>query len=583
MKRAVVLVCVLLGGVASVAALDAYPKTTLAEDATATWCGYCPYAYQGLEVVHSTYHYGEFISARYYASSGDYGSPEIDAAIDYYGITGYPTVVFNGQTKVVGGSTTTATGVQYLPIVQAAYFQPAPVRVEILSFDAASGDVQAEVTMYSATDALAGDHVRFVLLEDNVLGIHTHVTRDIINDTITLTGAGNSVVYNVSFDIDPGWNQAELHAVAFVQRDADKEVLNATCSYPRPDYGVRAMVPAPRVDVGPSTGTFAGEPFTVMNVGLADTFTINVVVDEGPPGWVTSYCDEGGTCHVGEWSFDLALDGSTEFYVNIIPDSSGYMRYHFEITSPNLASPLVVPYTYLTDDLDVLIVDDDGAATYENYYTAALDTLGLSYGIWDLSAGKLTYDVAQNYELLIWSVGESYPSLDQADRDLVMQHLDGGGRLFITGQDVGWDLNYSGSGNANPAFYNNYLHATYERDDTNLLFLNGVAGDPVSDGLVLHIAGGDGANNQEYPSEIAPRDGYATEILAYQGDGGGAIRSFHTAGGARIVYLAFGFEAIDNAADRAALLGAAIDWLMQPFADGFDFSGDTSMWSSAVQ
>lgn len=70
----------LVPGVA-LADLDAYPKTTLAEDATATWCTYCPYAYQGLEVVHSNYDWSEFASVRYYASSGSYGSPEIDAAI----------------------------------------------------------------------------------------------------------------------------------------------------------------------------------------------------------------------------------------------------------------------------------------------------------------------------------------------------------------------------------------------------------------------------------------------------------------------------------------------------------------------
>jgi len=581
MRRTLVLLCLLLGAAAPLAALDAYPKTTLAEDATATWCGYCPYAYAGLEVVHDTYHYGEFLSARYYASSGSYGSPETDAAIAYYGITGYPTVVFNGQTKVVGGSPTTATGATYLPIVKSAYFQPAPIRIEIGSFDPVSGDIQATVTMYSETDTLAGDHIRFLLLEDDVVAgpPATHVTRDIINDTITLSGAGNTAVFTESFDVDPGWITANLRAVVFVQRDADKEVPQVASTYPKPDYSVRAMVPFERVQIGPSSGTYTSPYFTIANMGFTDTFTINLIVDDGPPGWVASYCDSHGTCHVGEYSFDLAADAMTEFDLNIIPDSPGYMNCHFEVTSPNLTAPLVIPFTYLTDDLDVLIVDDDGTEDYENYYTAALDTLGLSYGVWDRADSPLSADVLQAYRVLIWQIGLSYPTLDADDRDFLTQHLDAGGKLFVTGQDLGWELNDEA-----PAWYHAYLHANYVTDDTNNYNLDGTAGDPITDGLDLHIQGGDGANNQEYPDAIAPYDSDATTILSYRSSSyKGGIRATDSDSGAKVVYLGFGYEAIDNPQDRAELLGRSLEWMgvNELFVDGFE-SGDTSRWSLTV-
>ena len=205
------------------------------------------------------------------------------------------------------------------------------------------------------------------------------------------------------------------------------------------------------------------------------------------------------------------------------------------------------------------------------------------YGVWDLNAGKLTDDVLQAYSVLIWQIGESYPTLDADDRDFLTNHLDNGGSLFLTGQDIGWELNTSDSGNYDPTWYHDYLHANYVRDDTNILYLNGVAGDPISDGLTLHIAGGDGANNQEYPDEIAPRDSDATAILNYQGDGVGGIRAASAASGARVVYLGFGFEAIDNAQHRADLLGPALQWLGagELFSDGFE-SGDTTAWSATV-
>ncbi len=112
--------------------------------------------------------------------------------------------------------------------------------------------------------------------------------------------------------------------------------------------------------------------------------------------------------------------------------------------------------------------------------------------------------------------------------------------------------------------------------------LFGVAGDPITDGLDLHIAGGDGANNQAYPDEITPFDADATMILNYQGNFGGGIRSTDSVSGAKVVYLGFGFEGIDNAQDRHDLLVPAVGWLQGVvFEDGFE-SSDTSAWSGST-
>ena len=68
MRRAIVLTLIMFGITAQGEALDAYPTTSLAEDATATWCPYCPEAYAGLDVVQSQYDATEFLSVRYYAT-----------------------------------------------------------------------------------------------------------------------------------------------------------------------------------------------------------------------------------------------------------------------------------------------------------------------------------------------------------------------------------------------------------------------------------------------------------------------------------------------------------------------------------
>ncbi len=311
----------------------------------------------------------------------------------------------------MGGSPTTTTGATYLPIVEAAFYEPAPIRIDINSFDPVSGDIQTTVTMYSETDTFAGDHIHFLLLEDNLTSEHTHATRDIINDTITLAGAGNTAVFNKSFDVDPGWNVANLHAVVFVQRAADKEVLQAVSTYDEPDYGLRAVVPTGRMQFGPSSGAFSGEPFAVVNTGLADTFTIELVIDQAPPaGWTVSYSDDQGVNHTDPWSFSLGLEESTEFSVQVTPTSPGYMKFHLEISSPNLTTPLIIPFTRLTDDVDVLIVDDDGArVVYLGFGYEAIDNpqdradmLGRSL-LW-LGVNKLFVDGFESGDTSMWSV-----------------------------------------------------------------------------------------------------------------------------------------------------------------------------------
>lgn len=466
-------------------------------------------------------------------------------------------------------------------VVLSHAFDPAPVSISIDSFDPATGAVSATVKMYSENLSLNSTPMLFALIEDDVAGENTRITRKIISDTITLEGAGNTANFSETFAVDPGWNAANLQVVAFIQ-GADQRILQAGSTYDRPEYMIRAMTTSDRMVFGPSSG-FEFDPITLKNIGPADTYSIRVVADDAPyPGWTVSLRDAGGSVHTGAYSFSLTADESTTFSAIVNPASRGYISYHLEISSPNLSKMLEVPMGYITNDVDMLLIDDDGGNSYEDYFTAALSPTGKAYGLWDLSVGKLPSE-AQAIPILIWNVGLGYPSLDPTDRGFLEQYLDAGGALFISGQDVGWDLNDSGSGNADTTFYHDYLHADYLADDTNIMDIDGIPGDPVSDGLMLHIAGGDGADNEDYPSRIAPHDADATGIFSYHGQAWtAAIRSVDSLSSARIVYLAFGYEAIDNPADRRALMRSAVRWLANMlFGDDFE-DGNLDSWSYAT-
>ncbi|RJS75124.1 hypothetical protein CW714_00750, partial [Methanophagales archaeon] len=200
---------------------------------------------------------------------------------------------------------------------------------------------------------------------------------------------------------------------------------------------------------------------------------------------------------------------------------------------------------------DILIVDDDQGANYETYYKNALHANGYNYSY---CSSPPDASVLLNYSVVIWLTGDDYTStLTPTEQANLQTYLNNGGNLFISGQDIGYDIGGS-------SFYHDYLHANYVRDDTDIYTLNGVSGDPISDGLTIGISGGDGANNQWYQSEISPRDESASTVFNYAGDGCGAIKA--DTGTYKVVYFAFGFEAINNTADRNMVMDRVMRWLM---------------------
>jgi hypothetical protein len=261
----------------------------------------------------------------------------------------------------------------------------------------------------------------------------------------------------------------------------------------------------------------------------------------------------------------------------------------------------------------ILVVDDDNhnlnawvtAASYQSYYTAALDANGLAYDVWEyFFKGSPHSSTLMQYDVVIWLTGDTYGSsyftqgyyaetLSSTDQSNLITYLEGGGNLFICGQDIGYDLLLGDS--SDESFYANYLHAAFVQDWTNLFGLYGVDGNPMTDGLYFTISGGDGANNQGFASEIDPING-AISILTYdpgaaltlqqptlhkggipskgerqmlplvnqlpQGiisSGSGAI-SVDT-GTYKVIYFAFGLEAIDNPADRNIIMRKIVHWL----------------------
>ncbi|NOX38199.1 MAG: S8 family serine peptidase [Calditrichaeota bacterium] len=216
----------------------------------------------------------------------------------------------------------------------------------------------------------------------------------------------------------------------------------------------------------------------------------------------------------------------------------------------------------------LFVDDDDGINNIESYYTEILDSLNIVYEYWEHVGKELPSDLLLKYPVVIWACEWTFPSLNQNDRDEIAKYLDSGGKLFISGQDIGWDLadptgasvpnEYGRSNGASRTFYENYLRAEYISDQSQYNKLSGQASDPIGDGLSFSVYQPGRTSKQQFPSEVHPING-SVSIFNYPNGLSGAIRYSN---GYRLVYFAFGgFEAIVEKSVRDIVMPRVINWL----------------------
>ena len=153
--------------------------------------------------------------------------------------------------------------------------------------------------------------------------------------------------------------------------------------------------------------------------------------------------------------------------------------------------------------------------------------MGVPYSLWDRMNGPLSYQMVQNSPILIWFTEWSFPTLDYDDREVIMEYLDNGGNLYVSGQDLGWELNEYPGDSSQTAFFYNYLHADWGGDDAGASSAQGVPGNSISDGMSFDIYQPGYPSANQYPDYFTPHEDadlifkYSNELnmgLSYKGD-----------------------------------------------------------------
>lgn len=164
---------------------------------------------------------------------------------------------------------------------------------------------------------------------------------------------------------------------------------------------------------------------------------------------------------------------------------------------------------------------------------------------------------------VVWLTGiesRTDETLSDGEQSRLQSYLDGGGALFLSGADLGWDLD-SGGSTTDRAFYEGTLGSDYVADDSNSYSTSGVAGTAFAD--LPNVSFDDGTLTSyvlDYPDIVAALGG-AAACLEYDNLSGEACVQLD-AGTYRTLTLAFPFEKIEPETSRDDVMERALDFLI---------------------
>jgi uncharacterized repeat protein (TIGR01451 family) len=325
-----------------------------------------------------------------------------------------------------------------------------------------------------------------------------------------------------------------------------------------PPYAL-AFSPAAQTD-GARAGNSATYHVFVKNLG-SNSDSYNMTSTGGT--YAVSFFDS--TCTTAQTTTPTVAPGaSTDVCVKVaVPagaadgDTSTSTVTATSVGSSSLSASGTVKTIAVTKDW--LLVDEDGdAPNVRSFYTAALDSkVGAgAYSVWDLATDPgLPQGYLTAHKYVVWFTGNSYPGPITPYENELKALLDGGGNLFLSGQDL------LDQGAGTTAFVHDYLHVTWDGSETQndkaTAHVTGQAG-TITDGIgaipldhsVLGAAFEDRITPNGTAVPIFKDDGNPTAnpVVPPQPDG----LSF--SGTYKVVFIAFPMEAYGTADDKADLV-----------------------------
>lgn len=395
-------------------------------------------------------------------------------------------------------------------------------------------------------------------------------------DPFTPAPAGDSVVFNYSYSLDiTNWDTSKIYIVAFIQNTVTKEILNSGSNID-PQW---EAVPVSKSFLGTSKNSTKVFHFNLYNLSdSASDFLVKLESDM-PAGW-NSYFEINSNQSNDSLQVSLPPHAQVSFSLTVETDNEHAISSHtLFIKCLNDTFQGQVLHSHIMQGITDLVINNDSpwgdgnpsrSEEFQKYFAYGLEASGNNaFSIIPLATylKGIEDTVLNDCKYIYFNVGWSFPGLSDENVNVFRTLLDNGGRLMISGQDVGWDtwdLTNGGNGTTiTQNFYTNYLNATWVNDggstNNNLIANTGdVIFGQTSSSAVVNPYGSGNNGPFFYPDQINAR-GNGIPIFYYNNTSSiAAVRS--TNGTYRTVYLGFSLEQLQDSLVKIQIMELTHDW-----------------------
>jgi len=548
-------------------------RIALIEEQTNAGCGPCAANNPILQEFFESY-YGGVLSVRYHTSGPGYDPmyqlniPDNANRINYYGIGTVPHYWMDGTSHGVPGNGEAMYNQMYERLALQS-----PVKIYIDATTTADS-VYGTVAIKAFDDVTQSNlRLRIAVIERMIVygsppgsngeTVFPDVMRKMFPDgngtSITSISNGDSLLFYFSTPTNAQWSVDDLAVVAFLQSDASKEVIQSNINHPT--YIIESQDNL--IDFVDLNQTYSKTCYIVNDNEATLNIRLKTKEAELPGDWTYNLVYNSTNYD----SVDVSIvPGDTLFFEFVLntgnEQSSGQSKLHF--FAQNLDDQynygFTIRYSALQKIGDVLLVDADGGTSGNIYYSNSLYNTGHDYTLLDKSIIAQIPDQILNleYKSIFWTIGWAFPAFELSDITFLKDYLDGGGNLFIGGQDIGWDIFDPSGGSAFQEakdFYNMYMDAIYLSDNSLVYSGEGIPG-TLGDGTSFNINPIAGAR---YPEVISSYSGMGDSLFFYTGTTMVGALAYEGAG-FKSVYLGIGLEQVSDGAARDSLVARALRW-----------------------
>lgn len=351
---------------------------------------------------------------------------------------------------------------------------------------------------------------------------------------------------------------------------------------------------------------------------LRNSIQYRLLSDESGPMVQPTYIPDG-SLPARPTSFGARSLNSGEVEIFIEPDPN-ILDYQLFLSSDGLIfdqPAIIIGNTHTLGDLDPasilyfrLIAENLSGSSSESEVLAVLpngvsDTKVLVVNGFDRSSNGNTYDFVRQHGSAILENGSAFESctndavidglvilsdylivdyilgeestvdetFSTAEQSLITSYLRQGGRLFVSGAEIAWDLDYRGT-TSDKIFIHDFLKASYSADAPGgvsgvYYSAEGLQGSMLGAiGTITYDNGSHGTFDVKYPDALIPGGG-SQSIIHYlnvttHDIGGVSFEGFFPGGTqpGKLVYLGFPFETIYPLDSRGLVMNEVMDFLL---------------------